>query len=149
MQVKRTLALSVRIGETVPVIDIDLGFDIARCDGVDTNAPGRIFDAQRAGQAEQAVLGHRVGKAARNDVGGMGRGNIDDASDALLDHLRQHRLAAIPRTIEVNGKAATPVFLGHFQRITEHVDPRAVDQHIDPPVSLDRQPGHRLQILRL
>jgi hypothetical protein len=33
------------------------------------------------------------------------------------------------------------------QRITEHVDPGAVDQHVDPAVSLDRQPGHRLQIL--
>ncbi|MNZ71326.1 hypothetical protein D3C78_896860 [compost metagenome] len=147
MQVKRALAFGVGVGKTVPVIDVQLGFDVARRNRVDAHTLGRIFDAQRAGQAEQAMLGHRVREAARNDVGGMGGRDIDDAADALLDHLRQHRLATVPGTIEVDGKAATPVFLGHFQRIAEYVDPGAVDQHIDPAVQVDRQPGHGVQIL--
>ncbi|MNL19449.1 hypothetical protein D3C87_1406490 [compost metagenome] len=77
----------------------------------------------------------------------MGGGDVDNAADALLDHLRQYSLAAVPGAIEIDGEATVPVILGHFQRITEHVDAGAVDQHVDPPVTFDRQFSHRMQIL--
>ncbi|MOA08438.1 hypothetical protein D3C78_1282020 [compost metagenome] len=77
---------------------------------------------------------------------GMGRGDVDDAADALLDHLWQHRFAAEPGAVQINSEAATPIFFGHDQRITEHVDPGAVDQHIDAPVQLNGAFGHGMQV---
>ncbi len=58
VQVERTLAFGVGVWETVPVIDVELGFDIAGGDGIHADALGRVLDAQGTGEAEQAVLGH-------------------------------------------------------------------------------------------
>ena len=41
-----------------------------------------------------------------------------------------HGLAAIPGTVKINGETAPPILFGHFQRIAEHIDPGAIDQHI-------------------
>ena len=77
----------------------------------------------------------------------MGRGDVDDAADALLDHLRQHGLAAIPGAIQIDSEAAAPVFFGHLQRIAEHIDPGAVDQHIDAAMQFHGASGKGMQIL--
>src|SRR5450830_147193 len=139
VQVEGPLPLGVGVVEAVPVVDIELGFDIARCNGVDPNALGRVLDTQRPRQPEQAMLGHRVGKAARNDVTGMGRGDIDDVADALLDHVRQYRAATEPGAVQVDGEATAPILVAHLQRVAKHIHAGTVDQHVDAPELLDGQ----------
>lgn len=107
----------------------------------------RVLDAQGTGEAEQAVLGDRVRKAAGNDVAGMGGRDIDDVADALLDHVRQHRPAAVPGAVEVDGETAAPVLVAHLQRVTEHIDPGTVDQHIHAAKALDGQVDQCLPLI--
>ena len=77
----------------------------------------------------------------------MGRGNVDDAAHSLLDHVRQHGLAAIPGTVKINGETAPPIRFGHLQRVAEHIDPGAIDQHIDATEARDGQFDQRLPLL--
>src|SRR5450830_430942 len=72
VQIEGALTLGVRVRKTVPVIDIELSFDIPRGDGIHADALGRVFDAQGASEPEQAVLGDGIGKAAGDDVAGVG-----------------------------------------------------------------------------
>ena len=95
------------------------------------------------------MLGDGVWEATGNDVGRVHRGDVDNVADTALHHVRQGRLATEPDAVQVDGEAASPVFLGHLQRVTEHVDPCAVDQHIDLAVVLQRQTDQRLQLGRL
>ncbi len=130
-RVERGLLRGGRIGLLVPPVVRQLRFDVARRDRVDPHVARRVFDAERARQADHAVLRHRIRKTARNDLERMRRGNIHDAARAAFDHARQHRAATVPHAVEIDREAAPPVVVGHGQRVAEHVDAGVVHQHVE------------------
>ena len=60
-----------------------------------------------------------------------GTAHVDDAAAAGFDDFRQAGLGAVKGAVDDRGEGLAPFFRGDFQKRFDHVDHRAVDQHID------------------
>ncbi|ABA50914.1 hypothetical protein BURPS1710b_3486 [Burkholderia pseudomallei 1710b] len=131
LQRERLAARGLRIGLRAPPVMRQLRLDVAGRDRVHAHVARRVFDAERAREAQHAMLRDRVRETARNDLERMRRRDVHDAAAPALDHAGQRRAAAVPDAVEIDREAAPPVFVGERERIAEHVDAGVVHEHVE------------------
>src|SRR5690606_29214116 len=103
---------SFRVRKTVPVIDIFLGLNIARCDGVYPNLLRRIFQAKGFCHAQERVFCQWIWKSMGNNGERMSGGDVKNNPATLFDHSWQNSFGAVPCTFEIDIKTAVPFIIG-------------------------------------
>ena len=84
--------------------------DEARTYGVDTNAPGSIFQSRALGKPKYSVLGGVVCSTPGSAHKSSNRRAVDDSATSLLAHLPQLELHATPYTTEIDGHHSVKIF---------------------------------------
>jgi hypothetical protein len=90
------------LGHAIEAVAHELGIGVSRADRIDGDAATRDLGGERAGEADERMLGRAIGRDIRITLEAGGRGDVDDASAAALDHARQHRLAGMDGAHDVH-----------------------------------------------
>ena len=79
-------------GDPGDAVAHEVGVGVARADRIDGDAGRAVSSGERAHQADHRVLGRAVGGDIGVALQAGGRGDVDDAAEAALDHAGEHRL---------------------------------------------------------
>src|SRR5215204_1629286 len=110
--------------------------DRSRADRVDADAAGRVLERGTLCEAEDAVFGGVVGRAARQPDQATKRRAVDDCAASLLAHLTKLVLHASPDAAEVDRVHAVEGLgrlLGGVRR--RGLDPGVVEGEVEPAES--------------
>ncbi len=84
-------------------------FDPAGADGIDADAQSRIFDCGDLGQADNTVLGGRVGCCKWQSNRTEGGRHVDDGPSAALQHGGNFMLHAVEDAVQVDVHQVVPI----------------------------------------
>src|SRR4029077_6557591 len=112
--------------------------DVARAYRIDGDVARRVFERERAGEADYGVLGGRVGGDVGRAAQPRDAGAIEDAPEAAREHVRDRLPGAQVGPGEVHRQQAVPerlVGVGEFGagRLTG-----VVDEYLDGTEALAR-----------
>jgi hypothetical protein len=115
-------------------MSVTIGVSIVRADGVDLDAAWRVLQRGAFGEAEDAVLGGVVGGAAGQANEAPERGAVHDRPAALIAHLAQLVLHAVPDAAEVDRRDTLEALGRLVGRVggRDH-DAGVVECHVEPP----------------
>src|SRR5262250_3150617 len=133
MQTLGPPTLCHRVREGCPIVPADLRIDVSGSNGIDANTTRGIFDAERAREPKESVLGHRIGETPRNYGERVNGGYVDHRASASPQHLRKYGPGRVQRALEVDGKALMPIGIGHRQWIAKDVHARVVHEDVCGP----------------
>src|SRR5436190_3431303 len=120
--------------------------DGPRRDRVHVQAVRCQLDCPRLRHGHDRALRRAVHRAAGDACEPRDRGEVDDPAAALLEHLRNHRLAAEERALDVRLPGVVEALLRHIDDGAERQDARAVDEHVDAAELVERAPRESLAL---
>src|SRR5215212_3485961 len=109
-----------------------IGLYESGADGVDGDSEAGQFLGCRLGEAEQPGLGRRV--VGLSYVAGLSDegAHVDDLAPALVRHVRQRRVYRVEGAVEIYLYDLVPVVDRELHERAVYVDPRVIDQDVDP-----------------
>ncbi len=126
-----------------------VGFDKTRCHTIDRDVARAQFPRQRARHTRNARLGSRVVGLTRVAAGTYHRGDIDDATVALLHHRSHHATAQAKHCFQISIKHGVPLVVFHAQGQVVARDAGVVDQNMQAAVLFDNGVNERLRGQRI
>src|SRR6195256_586823 len=110
------------------------GLDGPWTNGVDADSPSGVFKRGAFGEAEHAMLGGVIDAAAGNPYETADRGVVHDRAAALLAHLAQLVLHAIPDAAKIDSVHAIKFLAARVGRFRDRrLDAGIVERRIEPP----------------
>jgi hypothetical protein len=108
------------------------GVGETRRDRVHADAVRGELERHRARHGDDAALARRVVDAPHGAADRLRRHVDDRASATRGDHRARGGLRAEEPALEVHVKHEVPVSLAHLEKRHARIDPRVVDQHVEP-----------------
>jgi len=136
-------ARTLRTGSVNPLGEhrfADVRHSRTRTDGITANAFGGIHPGRVACETHQRVLGGGVSGTGGTAVNAGGRGNVDDGTSAMREHVPKSPPTRKHGSIQINAQDATPDVIGqlsHALHIVHHAS--VVAEHVQATVGAERK----------
>ena len=118
----------------------------AGADCVHRDAAAGQFQRQRTGELYCTALAGRVRGSIRDCHQPKRTRHVDDAPEAALLHVRQHRPAGQPDAIDIDPLHLGELLIAQLIDWPARVDTGAVDEDVHLAKRIDRRRGHRLHL---
>jgi hypothetical protein len=110
----------------------------------------RQLQRRQLGHADDRALAGGIGDVGRTDIAFAGdRGDVDDASAALGDHLLCDPLQAEEHALRVDAMDAIPIRLGDVHNVGAARHPGVVQQDVDAAKRRQRFTHHAVDLIQV